>query len=161
MSEPWVGSRAYDGLQLRIVTARAGQTRRRGHTVSEQTMNQPGDVVAQVPSARDPLQAGNGSPGPSRERGSPAFRPTTTSVEAGFFTWDILSGEVIGDPVTYQMHGIPPDSSATIDTFLSRVPDPDLPDLRRAMEQMIATNGTHQIEYRIRNASNSLRVMEL
>jgi serine phosphatase RsbU (regulator of sigma subunit) len=124
-------------------------------------MNQPGEVVAQVPSARDPVQTDNGSPGPSRDRGSAAFRPTTTSVEAGFFTWDILSGEVIGDPVTYQMHGLPQDSSATIDTFLSRVPEPDLPHLRRAMEQMIASSGTYQIEYRIRNANNSLRVMEL
>src|SRR5258708_10527701 len=136
-------------------------TRRRGQTVSERTMNQPGEVVAHVPSAREPGETGNGPPGTARDRRPCACRPTTTSVEAGLFHWDILSGEALCDPVTYQMHGLPPASSATIDTLLSRVPDSDLPDLRQAREKMTASNGTYQIEYRIRNADGSLRVIEM
>ena len=80
-------------------------------------MTQPGEVVARVPPAREPLQAGNGSPGTSRDRGPSAFRPSSTSVEAGFFTWDIVSGRITGDPVIFTMHGLPDDQPATIDTF--------------------------------------------
>ncbi len=123
-------------------------------------MTQPGEVVARVPSAREPVQAGNGSPGVSRDRGPTAFRPNSTSVEAGFFTWDIESGQITGDPVIYQMHGLPEDQSATIDAFRSRVPESDVPQLLEATEQMTASNGTYQIEYRVRSADGSLRTME-
>jgi len=64
------------------------------------------------------------------------------------------------DQVTYQMHGVPQDSSATINTFLSRVPESDLPQLRDAMEQMTAQSGTYQIEYRICSPDGSMRTME-
>jgi serine phosphatase RsbU (regulator of sigma subunit) len=123
-------------------------------------MTQPGEVVARVPPAREPLQAGNGSPGTSRDRGPSAFRPSSTSVEAGFFTWDIVSRRITGDPVIFTMHGLPEDQPATIDTFRSRVPESDLPQLLEAMDQMTASNGTYQIEYRVRSADGSLRTME-
>ncbi len=123
-------------------------------------MAQPGDVVARVPPAREPLQVGNGSPGTSRDRGPSAFRPSSTSVEAGFFTWDIVSGRITGDPVIFTMHGLPEDQPATIDTFRSRVPESDLPQLLEAMDRMTASNGTYQIEYRVRSGDGSLRTME-
>ena len=107
-----------------------------------------------------PAVAGNGSPGTLRDRGSPAFRPSSTSVDAGFFTWDITTGEVMCDPVTFEMHGLPPDAIATIDAFLARVPEPDLPQLLEAMEAMTAASGTYQIEYRVTSADGSLRTME-
>src|SRR5260370_33054439 len=72
------------------------------------------------------------------------FHPSATSVEAGFFTWDVPSGEVICDPVTFRMHGLPDQLVATMDTFLSRVPDSDLAQVREAMAVMVASAGTDQ-----------------
>jgi serine phosphatase RsbU (regulator of sigma subunit) len=95
---------------------------------------------------------------PGRPR--PPFRPSSTSVDAGFFTWDIGSGEVVCDPVTYRMHGLPEDPAATIDTFLSTVPDTDLPQLRQAMDDMVSSVGTYQLEYRIAGPEGDLRTME-
>jgi serine phosphatase RsbU (regulator of sigma subunit)/PAS domain-containing protein len=64
------------------------------------------------------------------------------------------------DPVTFEMHGLPPDTTTTIDAFLARVPEPDLPQLLEAMEAMTAASGTYQIEYRVTSADGSLRTME-
>jgi serine phosphatase RsbU (regulator of sigma subunit) len=88
------------------------------------------------------------------------FHPNATSVEAGFFTWDIDSGEVICDPVTFRMHGLKDHIVASMDTFLARVPDSDLAQVREAMAAMIASTGTYQIEYRVLGEDGSLRSME-
>lgn len=89
-----------------------------------------------------------------------SFHPNTTTVDAGFFTWEIESGEVICDPVTFRMHGLPEDGPATMDHFLSRVPPSDLAQLLQVMEQMVAAMGNYQIEYRILAPDGSLRSME-
>ena len=47
-----------------------------------------------------------------------------------------------------------------MDTFLSRVPESDLPSVVEAMRQMIASCDTYQIEYRVLSADGSLRSME-
>src|SRR6266516_100408 len=47
-----------------------------------------------------------------------------------------------------------------MDTFLSRAPESDLPQLVEAMQQMTASNGTYQIEYRVKMPDGSLRTME-
>jgi serine phosphatase RsbU (regulator of sigma subunit) len=146
---------AYDGLVTDSYSA-PGVRRRGDSTVSGRTMTQPREHVAHARSD----QNGNGVPGTLRDRGSQAFRPTSTSVDAGFFSWDITTGEVTGDPAAYRMHGLSPDSDATLDTFLSMVPESDLPQLLEAMEQMTAANGTYQIEYRIKSANGALRTME-
>ncbi len=88
------------------------------------------------------------------------FHASATSVEAGFFTWDIASGEVIGDPVTFRMHGLRDHLVATMDTFLARVPESDLAQVREAMASIVASAGTYQIEYRVRGEDGSLRSME-
>jgi len=88
------------------------------------------------------------------------FHPSATSVEAGFFTWDIASGEVICDPVTFRMHGLRDHLVASMDTFLARVPESDLPQVREAMDTMVATAGTYQVEYRVLGEDGSLRSME-
>jgi hypothetical protein len=88
------------------------------------------------------------------------FRPNATSVSAGFFSWEIGSGEVICEPATYRMHGLPDDSSATMDTFLARVPKSDLPSVVGAMQHMMASCDTYQIEYRVLGDDGSLRSME-
>jgi hypothetical protein len=64
------------------------------------------------------------------------------------------------DPITYQMHGLPPDAEASVDTFLSRVPESDLLQLLEAVEQVTAASGTYQIEYRVKGTDGGLRTME-
>ena len=123
-------------------------------------MTQPSDVVATAQPADGPVTTGNGLPGTLRDRNSPTFHPTSTSVDAGFFTWELDSGEVMCDAVTYRMHGLPEDPSATMDTFLTRIPESDLPQLHEAIERMLASNGTYQLEYRVKSADGSLRTME-
>lgn len=88
------------------------------------------------------------------------FHPSATSVEAGFFTWDIASGEVICDPVTFRMHGLEDHLVASMDSLLARVPDSDLAQVRAAMAAMIASAGTYQLEYRVLGKDGSLRSME-
>jgi serine phosphatase RsbU (regulator of sigma subunit) len=88
------------------------------------------------------------------------FHPSATSVEAGFFTWDIASGEVICDPVTLRMHGLANGPVATMDMFLGRVPADDLAQVSEAMSKMVAAAGTYQIEYRVLGEDGSLRSME-
>ena len=124
-------------------------------------MTQPGEVVARELAAGDPLTTGNGSPATLRDRAWSAFHPSSTTVEAGLFTWEIPSGEVVCDPVTYRMHGLPEDSTGTLDMFLSRVPESDLPQLREAIDHMVASAGTYQLEYRVMGADGELRSMEV
>ena len=88
------------------------------------------------------------------------FQPNATSVSAGFFTWEMISGEVICEPATYRLHGMPEDTSATIETFLSRVPESDLASVVEAMQQMMASCDTYQIEYRVKADDGTLRSME-
>jgi serine phosphatase RsbU (regulator of sigma subunit) len=88
------------------------------------------------------------------------FHPSATSVEAGFFTWDIASGEVICDPVTLRMHGLADGQVATMDKFLGRVPATDLTQVSEAMSKMVASVGAYQIEYRVLGEDGSLRSME-
>ena len=124
-------------------------------------MTQPGEVVARDLRVGDAAAKGNGSAATLRERAWSAFHPSSTTVDAGLFTWDIASGEVICDAVTLRMHGLPEDSAATRDTFLSRVPESDRPQLREAIDNMLASTGTYQLEYRITSADGGLRSMEV
>ncbi len=88
------------------------------------------------------------------------FHPSATMVDAGFFAWDIASGEVICDPVTFRMHGLSDRLVATMDVFLSRVPADDLVQVQEAMRTMVASTGTYQIEYRVLGEDGGMRSME-
>src|SRR5580658_1203981 len=88
------------------------------------------------------------------------FHPSATIVDAGFFAWDIGSGEVICDPVTFKMHGLSDRLVATMDSFLSRVPEDDLLQVQEAIRAMTASAGTYQIEYRVLGEDGSHRSME-
>ena len=112
------------------------------------------DAVA-VSRAGDP--SGNGAAARSR----PPFHPTSTTIDAGFFTWDIATGEVVCDPVTCRMHGLPEAPSVSLDAFMSNVPESDLAQLREAMENTVAAAGTYQLEYRVTGADGGLRAMEM
>ncbi|HET9895351.1 MAG TPA: SpoIIE family protein phosphatase [Streptosporangiaceae bacterium] len=119
-----------------------------------------GEATAAVPGLGPATRAVHNSPDIVADVALTVFHPSATSVEAGFFTWDISSGEVICDPVTFRMHGLSDGLVATMDTFLGRVPDSDLHQVREAMRTMVAAAGTYQIEYRIRAEDGGLRWME-
>ena len=128
--------------------------------VSRREMRPPADIATHASSSADPVPAGGRLPEELDEGQRASFHPNTTPVDAGFFTWEIETGEVICDPVTFRMHGLPEDGPATMDHFLSRVPPSDLAQLLRVMEQMVASNGNYQIEYRILAPDGSMRSME-
>ena len=88
------------------------------------------------------------------------FHPNATRVDAGFFGWDVATGKVVCEPSTYRLHGLPVDGSATIETFLSRVPAEDRDHVTEAFRQMMSSCGSYQLEYRVTAHDGSLRWME-
>lgn len=95
---------------------------------------------------------GSGRPDP--------FQPNATRVEAGFFGWDVATGKIVCEPGTYRLHGLPADGSATMDTFLSRVPAEDRDHVTEALRLMMGACGSYQFEYRVTGHDGSLRWME-
>jgi serine phosphatase RsbU (regulator of sigma subunit) len=89
-----------------------------------------------------------------------SFRPGVTRADAGFFSWDMIANEVVCEPGTYGLHGLPEGGPATIETFLLRVPEEDRADLITALRHMMSSCGTYQIEYRVAALDGSLRSME-
>ena len=88
------------------------------------------------------------------------FRPGVTSVSAGFFGWDMLANQVICEPGTYGLHGLPEGGPVTMDAFLARVPEEDRAELITALQNMMTACGTYQIEYRVTGLDGSLRSVE-
>ncbi|HUZ25595.1 MAG TPA: SpoIIE family protein phosphatase [Streptosporangiaceae bacterium] len=117
-------------------------------------------VASAAGGAGGAVRATTDAPEPLTDWPLMVFQPNATSVEAGFFTWEVATGEVICDPGTYRMHGLPEATSASMDAFLSRVPESDLPDVVEAMKRMVASCGTYQIEYRVAREDGSLRCIE-
>jgi PAS domain-containing protein len=118
------------------------------------------DAAIPADAGSDPADASTEAPEPSADWPTVVFQPNATSVDAGFFSWEVATGEVTCDPVTYRLHGLPEDASANMDGFLSRVPESDLPHVIEAMQRMVASCGTYQIEYRVLAEDGSVRSME-
>ncbi|HEY2519492.1 MAG TPA: SpoIIE family protein phosphatase [Streptosporangiaceae bacterium] len=95
-----------------------------------------------------------------RPAGGPVFRPSVSPVEAGFFSWDMASGEVTFEDGLHALHGLPGDGPATIADLLDRVPDEDGVSLVAAMREMMAACGTYQVEYQVLDTEGTLRSME-
>jgi serine phosphatase RsbU (regulator of sigma subunit) len=81
--------------------------------------------------------------------GPGSFQASASPVPAGFFTWEIATGEVYCDPVTLLLHDLPDESPTHIGVFLSTVYEPDLSDVREALGQIAQSCGTYQVEYRV------------
>ena len=95
-----------------------------------------------------------------RPAGGPVFRPSVSPVEAGFFSWDMATGEVTFEDGLHALHGLPGDGPATIADLLDRVPDEDGVSLVAAMREMMAACGTYQVEYQVLDTEGTLRSME-
>jgi serine phosphatase RsbU (regulator of sigma subunit) len=86
--------------------------------------------------------------------------PRVSAVEAGFFSWDLASGEVTLEPGTRRLHGLPGEGPATLAELLDRVPEEDAPGLVAAIRELAGACGTYQVEYRVLDAGGTVRSME-
>lgn len=96
---------------------------------------------------------------PAEQPGAGAFQAGFSPVLAGFFCWEIASGEIHCDPLTLLLHGLPEQSPAHLDTFLSAVPATDQEDVRGALGQIAQSCGNYQIAYRVEH-SGQARTLE-
>ncbi len=92
--------------------------------------------------------------------GGALLQPSVTSVSAGFFGWDMATGQIMCEEGTYRLHGLPADGSATMEMFLGRVPAQDRDMVQEVMGRLTGSCGTYQVEYRVIGADGSLRSME-
>jgi serine phosphatase RsbU (regulator of sigma subunit) len=95
-----------------------------------------------------------------RPAGGAVFSPRVSPVEAGFFSWDMATGEVTFEAGLPALHGLTGEGPATIAELLDRVPDEDGASLIRAMREMMAACGTYQVEYQVLDTEGTLRSME-
>lgn len=121
---------------------------------------QAGEAAAVTRQASLAATAGYGTAHVLSEGSDAFFLPHSSPVETGFFTWELATGQVICDPITYRMHCLPEDTSATMDTFLSKVPESELASVQAAMARMMVSAGSYQIEYRVLDEEGNLRSME-
>jgi len=95
----------------------------------------------------------------SEERGA-VHRPRVSTVEAGFFRWDLATEQVTLEPDIRRRHGLPGEGPVTLAELLARVPEEDVPSLVAVLREMMAACGTYQVEYRVMDADGMLRSME-
>lgn len=98
--------------------------------------------------------------GADRQPPTAPFQPSADPVHAGFFCWDIRTGEIDCDPHTFHLHGLPEDSPPHIDSFLSTIPQSDLPEFVEALQSMADSGGNYQIAYRVAAGEGVWRSLE-
>ncbi|MER6627619.1 SpoIIE family protein phosphatase [Streptomyces sp. NPDC000987] len=89
-----------------------------------------------------------------------AFQASASMVEAGFFCWEIATGEIACDPHTLALHGMPTDGPSDISDFLASVHESDLVDVRDALTLIAKSCGNYQIEYRVTSGDGRQRSLE-
>ncbi|MFD9207791.1 SpoIIE family protein phosphatase [Streptomyces sioyaensis] len=94
------------------------------------------------------------------ESGPGAFQASASSVQAGFFCWEIATGEVSCDPLTLALHGMPENGPSDISSFLAAVHEDDLAEVRDALGLIAESCGNYQIEYRVTSGDGRYRSLE-
>ncbi|MFF8933876.1 SpoIIE family protein phosphatase [Streptomyces paradoxus] len=89
-----------------------------------------------------------------------AFQASASIVQAGFFCWEIATGEVSCDPLTLALHGMPESGPSDISSFLAAVHESDLADVRDALGLIAESCGNYQIEYRVTAGHGRHRSLE-
>lgn len=89
-----------------------------------------------------------------------AFQASASIVQAGFFCWEIATGEVSCDPITLALHGMPESGPSDISSFLAAVHESDLADVRDALGLIAESCGNYQIEYRVTAGHGRHRSLE-
>ena len=88
-------------------------------------------VASAAAGAGGAVRATTDAPEPLTDWPLMVFQPNATSVEAGSLTWEVATGEVICDPGTYRMHGLPEATSARRTVARRGSPNPTCPTLSR------------------------------
>lgn len=89
-----------------------------------------------------------------------AFQASASMVQAGFFCWEIATGEISCDPLTLALHGMPEHGPSDITDFLAAVHESDLADVRDALGLIAKSCGNYQIEYRVTSGDGRHRSLE-
>lgn len=110
--------------------------------------------------ARPTGETGTEDTGRDLQSSNSLFHPSAGPVQAGFFCWDVATGEINCDPSTFRLHGLPEGSPPHLDTFLSRIPESDLPEFVGALQSMAEAGGNYQIAYRIAADGGGWRQLE-
>ncbi|MFD5426775.1 SpoIIE family protein phosphatase [Streptomyces sp. NPDC127084] len=107
-----------------------------------------------------PRTDSSGSGDPGKQQSDSVFQPRASPVQAGFFSWDVTTGQIDCDPPTFRLHGLPEDSTPHLETFLSRIPESDLPEFIGALQSMTESGGNYQIAYRVPACDGVWRSLE-
>ncbi|SEE22132.1 Serine phosphatase RsbU, regulator of sigma subunit [Streptomyces sp. 2231.1] len=94
------------------------------------------------------------------ESGSRPFQASASIVQAGFYSWEIATGEVSCDPLTLALHGMPESGPSDISSFLAAVHEADLADVRDGLGLIAKSCGNYQIEYRVTSDDGRHRSLE-
>lgn len=88
------------------------------------------------------------------------YAPSGVSASAGFFNWQLPSGDVVCDEQTFRLHGLSPDADPQFETFLGQVPPEDVEDLLRTLNPLLSEVGDYIFEYRVRWPDGVVHTLE-
>ncbi|MEU6808111.1 SpoIIE family protein phosphatase [Streptomyces sp. NPDC046831] len=94
------------------------------------------------------------------EPDSGAFQASASIVQAGFYCWEIATGEVSCDPLTLALHSMPENGPSDLSSFLACVHESDLADVRHALGVIAESCGNYQIKYRVTAKDGRHRSLE-
>ena len=88
------------------------------------------------------------------------FVPSGVNASAGFFTWQLATGDVVCDEQTFRLHGLPADAEPRFETFLEQVPPEDRDRLQHTLDPLLAKVGDYILEYRVIWPGGTLHTLE-
>lgn len=88
------------------------------------------------------------------------FVPNAVNASAGFFSWQLDTGDVVCDEQTFRLHGLPADAEPRFETFLERVPPEDRDRLLHTLDPLLAKIGDYKLEYRVLWPGGALHTLE-
>jgi hypothetical protein len=96
----------------------------------------------------------------ARQRGAGRAQAGGLTDSAGFFSWQLPTGEVVCDEQTLRLHGLPEDAEPSFEDFLSAVPPEDVDDLLVTLNPLLGRVGDYLFEYRVGWPDGSVHTLE-
>ncbi|HEY3867328.1 MAG TPA: SpoIIE family protein phosphatase [Actinocrinis sp.] len=96
----------------------------------------------------------------ARQRGGGRAQAGGLTDSAGFFSWQLPTGEVVCDEQTLRLHGLPEDAEPSFEDFLSAVPPEDVDDLLVTLNPLLGRVGDYLFEYRVGWPDGSVHSLE-
>jgi hypothetical protein len=88
------------------------------------------------------------------------FVPSGVNASAGFFNWQLETGDVVCDEQTFRLHGLGSDAEPKFESFLATVPPEDREHLLHTLQPLLTNVGDCIVEYRVRWPDGTLRALE-